>query len=143
MMLLAVAGAALLSAGPAHAAEAGITEVSSAECDDALNSCRFTRTLVNGTEQPIEAAPRDLSDAGYRSLTLLAITHGSFSNGIWTVGTIAPGGSASIEYSATAPAPPTGEALPATGSDGHLAALAVGALLLMGLGIRLVHSATR
>ncbi len=147
---------AFVLAVPAFALEDGIIDISSSTPNKDLTHADFERVITNVSEDPIDVAPRDLRTTEYPILTVTEITVGSFNGGIWTVGTLKPGQTASITYtgdaaaSATttttepppstttvAPAPTTTtapEELPHTGQRDHLAALAIAGSALIGLG---------
>jgi len=88
----------LTLATPAFALEDGIIETSSmGPSEDGLH-VEFERTITNSTGDPIAVAPRDLRMGDSMVLIVVAITGGSFSDGIWTVGTLEGGQTASIAY---------------------------------------------
>ncbi|MEA3511030.1 MAG: hypothetical protein U9R51_06295 [Actinomycetota bacterium] len=90
---------------PAFALEDGIMETTSSTPNEDSTHSDFERVLTNLTEDPIDVAPRDLRTSEYPILTVTSITVGSFDGGIWTIGTLAGGQTASITY--------TGDAAPA------------------------------
>jgi hypothetical protein len=101
-------GAGLLSfalAAPALAVEDGIIETTSYEPNETFTHAEFERVLTNATESPIDVVPRDLRFPDYPILTVVDMTSGAFDGGIWTVGTLDGGQTATIAY--------TGDAAPA------------------------------
>jgi len=158
--------AVFVLAVPAIALEDGIMETTSSVPNEDSTHADFERVITNPTESAIDIAPRDLRMAEYPIMTLLAVTVGSFDNGIWTIGTLEAGQTASITYTgdaeptetttttepattttvaaATASAAATTttaapEELPHTGQRDHLAALAFLGLALIGLGASLLR----
>ena len=153
---------ALWLAIPALAVEPGINETSSMTPNGDLTRADFARTITNGTDQAIEVAPRDLRTDAYPVLTVSEITAGSFEGGIWTIGTLAAGQTATIVYHgdaaestaapvtapAAASAAPTAsvatlaqtatEELPFTGPRSRIAMMAAAGLALIGLGASLL-----
>jgi hypothetical protein len=149
-------GAGLLSfalAAPALAVEDGIIETNSYEPNETFTHAEFERVLTNATDSPIDVAPRDLQFPDYPILTVVDMTSGTFDGGIWTVGTLGGGQTATIAYtgdaapaattSTTAPsaATTTPEELPFTGTQSRLGILAIAGLSLIGLGSALLRAA--
>jgi len=151
--LVAAITTTLALAAPAFALEDGIVETSSMNPSEDGLRIDFARTITNSTPDPIAIAPRDLRKNGSSiTLTVIAMTTGSFSNGIWTVGTIEGGQTASIIYTGgtaattTSATPVTSttavaEELPLTGLNHHLGGFAIVALTMIGLGTVLLHTA--
>lgn len=140
----------LFAAAPVLGAEPGVTEVASVDHNEDFSHAVFAHTLINHTEEPVDIAPRNLNDPGYPVLTLITITIGTFADGIWTIGTLAPGQMAYIEYTGDNPAAtmiPTlvqsnaTESLPSTGPGSPLVALAVVGLALIGIGVSVLRAA--
>ncbi len=134
-----VLAAVLFLAIPAFAIEDGIIETSSMTPNEDFTHATFERVITNPTESPIDVAPRDLRMAEYPIMTVTSITVGTFDNGIWTIGALEAGQTASITYTGE-PAPPSTttvapEELPRTGEQDHLASLAFAGLALIGLGV--------
>ena len=119
----------LVIAIPAFAVEDGIIDTSSTAPNADITHADFERVIMNTTEGPVDVAPRDLRMAEYPIVTMLAVTVGSFDDGIWTIGTLEAGQTATIVYTGDAP-----EGLPFTGQRDDLAALAFTGLALIGLG---------
>ena len=119
----------LVIAIPALAVEDGIIDTSSTAPNADITHADFERVIMNTTEGPVDVAPRDLRMAEYPIVTMLAATVGSFDDGIWTIGTLEAGETATIVYTGDAP-----EGLPFTGQRDDLAALAFTGLALIGLG---------
>lgn len=90
---------------PAFALEDGIMETTSFTPNEDSTHADFERVITNLTEGPIDVAPRDLRTPEYPILTVVQLTAGTFDSGIWTIGTLAGGQTASITY--------TGDAAPA------------------------------
>jgi hypothetical protein len=129
----------LALAVPAFATEDGIIETTSSMPNGDFTHADFERVISNVSEGPIDVAPRDVRMSEYPIMTLVEITVGTFDGGIWTVGTLEAGQTATIIYAGdAAPAP---EELPFTGQGDHLASLAVVGLALIGLGVSLLHTA--
>jgi hypothetical protein len=124
---------------PAFATEDGLIETTSSTPNEDATSAGFERVITNLSEGPIDVAPRDLRMVEYPVMTLVEITVGTFDGGIWTVGTLEAGQTATIIY--TGDAAPAPEELPFTGERDHLASLAVVGLALIGLGVSLLHTA--
>ena len=152
--LLAALLVLLVLAVPAIALEDGIIETSSMTPNDDLTHAVFERVITNTTGDPIEVAARDLRMADYPIMTVSEITAGTFNDGIWTVGTLEGGQTASITYTgdaapvttvttvAASAAPTTtspSEELPYTGQREHLATLGIIGLALIGLGASLLR----
>jgi hypothetical protein len=153
---------ALWLAMPALAVEPGISETSSMTPNGDLTRADFARTITNGSDQAIDVAPRDLRTDAYPILTVSEITVGSFEGGIWTIGTLAAGQTATIVYvgdaaessaapvaataaGSTAPtaavetrAQPATEELPLTGPRSRLALMAAAGMALIGIGASLL-----
>jgi LPXTG-motif cell wall-anchored protein len=158
--LLGTLVAVLVLAIPAFAVEDGIIDTSSTTPNEDLTHADFTRVITNATEGPVDIAPRDLRSPEYPILTVTSITVGTFHDGIWTIGTLEGGQTASITYTgdaapaetttiteptstaatvaaATAAAVTTTtapEELPHTGQRDNLAVFAFAGLALIGLG---------
>ena len=136
------------SAAPALAAEDGIVETSSFTPSEDLARADFARTVTNASEIAVDVAPRDLRMPEYPTMTATEITVGSFADGIWTIGRLDPGQSASIAYDGVAPdrAAASGpkaterEELPFTGPGRRLATLAIVGFGLIALGIPLLRT---
>lgn len=146
---------------PASAAEPGINETSSMTPNEDLSQADFARTITNDTDGAIEISPRVLQMADYPIITVTMITAGSFDGGVWTIGTLGAGQTATIVYvgdaapSTTTPTPSTAavataaetrsvsatEDLPFTGPLDHLWLLALAGVSLLGLGASLLHIA--
>ena len=142
----------LVIAIPALAVEDGIIDTSSTAPNADITHADFERVIMNTTEGPVDVAPRDLRMAEYPIVTMLAVTVGTFDDGIWTIGTLEAGQTAMIVYTGDAPPPPTTttaaaaatavatsttdsrEELPFTGQRDDLAAFAFTGLALIGLG---------
>jgi len=150
----------LVMAAPAFAvaedlAGGNIMEGSSYDHNDDFTHADLEHFITNLIDEPVEVEPRDLRMSEYPIMTVIAITTGTFDGGIWTIGTLQPGQTASISYTgdaataatttttvtavttaasvaATTAAP---EELPHTGHRDHLAALAIAGLTLIGLGV--------
>lgn len=110
-------------AAPAFALEDGIIETSTYSPNEDSTYADFERVITNVSEDPVDVAPRDLRMAEYPTLTVTEITVGTFDNGVWTVGTLEAGQTASITYTGdaepaatttTAPTSSTTEPLPTT-----------------------------
>lgn len=155
---------ALWLAMPALAVEPGITETSSMTPNGDLTHADFARTITNGSDRAIDVAPRDLRTDAYPILTVSEITLGTFEGGIWTIGTLAVGETATIVYfgdapessaaAVAAPAPaaaaatvaattrqPATEELPFTGPRGRLTMMAAAGIALIGVGASLLRLA--
>jgi LPXTG-motif cell wall-anchored protein len=153
--LLGTLVAVLVLAIPAFAVEDGIIDTSSTTPNEDLTHADFTRVITNTTEGPVDIAPRDLRSPEYPILTVTSITVGTFDDGIWTIGTLEGGQTASITYTgdaapgettttteptsiaATAAAVTTTaapEELPHTGQRDNLAVSTFAGLALIGLG---------
>lgn len=139
----------LAFAAPALAAEDGIVETSSFTPSEDLTRAEFARTVTNTSAIAVDVAPRDLRMAEYPTMTVSEITAGSFADGIWTIGRLEPGQTASIAYvgavpdQSAAPEPNATEqeVLPFTGPGRRLTALAIAGLGLIALGISLLRRA--
>ncbi len=155
---------ALWLAMPALAVEPGITETSSMTPNGDLTHADFARTITNGSDRAIDVAPRDLRTDAYPILTVSEITLGTFEGGIWTIGTLAVGETATIVYfgdaaeSSAAPVPAPApasaaatvaattrqsatEELPFTGPRGRLTMMAAAGIALIGVGASLLRLA--
>jgi len=148
----------LVLAVPAIALEDGIIDTSSSTPNEDSTRADFERVITNTTGETIDVAQRDLRTSEYPIMTVTQITMGTFDDGIWTVGTLEAGQTASIIYtgeaaptattttteaasaaaSATTTAAP--EELPHTGQRYHLAAVAFAGLALIGLGISVLRA---
>jgi hypothetical protein len=149
---------------PASAAEPGINETSSMTPSEDLSHADFAHTITNDTDGAIEIAPRVLQMGDYPIITVTMITFGSFVGGIWTIGTLDAGETATIVYvgdaapnaaPSTTTTPPTTavavavdtrsvsatEELPFTGPREHLWLLALAGVSCLGLGASLLHIA--
>ena len=122
----------LTLAVPALALEDGIVETSSMTPSDDRSTAAFERTITNASDGVVDVAPRDLRMAEYPTMTASHVTVGSFAGGIWTIGMLNAGQTATIAYVGEAAAP---EELPFTGSRASLAALAALGIALLALGI--------
>ena len=137
---------------PAFALEDGIIETSSYVPNDDLTHADFERVITNTTEGPIDVAPRDLRVAEYPTMTITSISVGTFDNGIWTIGTLETGQTATIAYAGdaapatttttAAPATTTSapEELPRTGQRDRLGTFAFAGLVLIGLGVSMLRT---
>ena len=144
---------------PAFAIEDGIIETSSMTPNDDATHADFDRAITNASDEPIDVGPRDLRMAEYPIMTVTQITVGTFDDGIWTVGALEAGQTATIVYSgAASPATKTTtiaptttaasaatttaapEELPHTGQRDHLPAIALAGLTLIGLGVSLLRA---
>ncbi len=142
LLLLAVAA-------PALALEDGIVEASSVTPSEELTSAVFEHTITNVSDGVVDLAPRDLRSPEYPTITVTEITAGSFADGIWTIGQLDPGQTASISYAGAvlgpAPTPdPTElnrEELPSTGPRERPAMLIIVAFGMVALGISLLRTA--
>ncbi len=141
----------LVLAVPAFAVEDGIMETTSSNPNETSTHADFERVITNLTEDAIDIAPRDLRTTEYPILTVTSITVGSFDSGIWTIGTLDAGQTATITYagdaalaSATTAAPAgtttAPEELPHTGQRDNLAVFAFAGLTLIGLGVSLLRA---
>jgi hypothetical protein len=155
----------LVLAVPALAIEDGVIDTSSTTPNEDLTHADFSRVITNTTESPIDIAPRDLRMAEYPIMAVTSITVGTFDSGIWTIGTLEAGQTASITYTGdAAPAETTTttepisttttavaattattttaapEELPHTGQRDHLAALGFAGLALIVLGASLLRA---
>lgn len=124
-----------------------------------LSHADFARTITNETDGAIEIAPRVLQMGDYPIITVTMITVGSFDGGVWSIGTLGAGKTATIVYvgdaapSTTTPSAPTAavavetrsvsatEELPFTGPRAQLWLLTLAGLSLLGLGASLLHVA--
>lgn len=150
----------LIMAAPAFAvaedlAGGNIMEGSSYDHNDNFTHADLEHFITNLIDEPVEVEPRDLRMSEYPIMTVVAITAGTFDGGIWTIGTLQPGQTASISYTGdtaqaatvtavttTAPAATTTapEALPHTGQRDDLAAFAIAGLALIGLGVSMLRT---
>lgn len=142
--LLGALLALVVLAAPAFAMEDGIVETSSISPNEDLTHADFEWVITNTTGDPIDIAPRDLHMAEYPIMSATEISLGTFDAGIWTVGTLEAGQTATIAYTGEA-APVTtttaaSEELPFTGRRDHLVALAIAGLALIGLGASLLRA---
>lgn len=139
-----------------------IMEGSRYDPNEDFTHAEFTRFITNLIDEPVDITPRDLRMAEYPIMTVTSITVSSFDNGIWTIGTLEPGQTATIAYTgdaapaATTTTQPTSttttivattttapgatttaapEELPHTGQRDDLAAFAFAGLALIGLGV--------
>ena len=165
--LIATLLVVLVLAAPAFAVEAGIIDISNSTPNEDFTHAEFERVITNASENPVDVTPRDLRMAEYPILAITSITEGTFDSGVWTIGTLEAGQSASIAYtgdaapisttteppsSTTTVAPTTTaapaatttavpEELPRTGQRDHLAALGFAGLALIGLGLSMLRAA--
>ncbi len=130
----------LVLAVPALALEDGIIETSTSTPNEDATHADFDRVITNLTEDPIDVAPRDLRMAEYPVMTVTEITVGTFDGGIWTIGTLEAGQTASITYTGDAVATTTQEELPHTGQRDDLTAFAFAGLALIVLGVSLLRA---
>ncbi len=133
----------LMIAVPAFALEDGIVETSRYSPNEDLTHADFERVITNVSEDHIDVAPRDLRMAEYPIMTVTEITAGTFAGGVWTVGTLDAGQTATITY--TGDAAPTAtstspEELPHTGQQDHLVVFVFAGLALIGLGAALLRA---
>ncbi len=137
--LLVVLVLVLALAVPALALEDGVIDTTSTTPNEEFTHAEFERVITNTTEGPIDIEPRDLRMAEYPIMAVASITVGTFDDGIWTIGSLEAGQTASITYTgdATTAAP---EELPQTGQRDHLATFALAGLALIGLGVSLLRS---
>jgi len=124
---------------PALALEDGVIDTTSTTPNEEFTHAEFERVITNTTEGPIDIEPRDLRMVEYPIMAVASITVGTFDDGIWTIGSLEAGQTASITYTgdATTAAP---EELPQTGQRDHLATFALAGLALIGLGVSLLRS---
>jgi len=126
----------LTLAVPAFALEDGIVETSSMTPSDDRSSAVFERTITNTSDGVVDVIPRDLRMAGYPTMTASNVTVGSFASGIWTIGVLEAGQTATITYVGEAAA---SAKLPFTGPRKNLAALAALGVALLAFGISAVR----
>ena len=127
----------LVLAAPALALEDGIVEISSMTPSDDLANAVFEHTVTNTLDVVVEVEPRDLRTAEYPTMTASKVTVGSFTGGIWTIGVLEAGQTATIAYVGHTAAT---EELPFTGPRERLTALAVLGIALIAFGTLTVRS---
>ncbi len=132
---------ALILAVPAFALEDGIIETSASIPNKDATHADFNRVITNLTEDLIDVAARDLRMPEYPILTVTSMTTGTFDGGIWTVGTLDAGQTASITYTGDTAATTASDVLPQTGQRDNLAAFAFAGLALIVLGVSLLRVA--
>lgn len=140
--LITIVPAMILATPSVLALDDGLIETSSNTPSDDGTRAEVVRTITNASDGPIDVEPRDLRMDDYATLTVVEISTGSFTGGIWAVGHLEPGETAEIKVEASDPvAPPSdaqGEELPSTG-PGYAVVMvaAIGlAALVAGLGLR-------
>ena len=121
---------------PALALQDGIVETSSMTPSDDRSSAVFERTVTNTLDVVVNVEPRDLRMAEYPTMTTSKVTVGSFTNGIWIIGVLEAGQTATITYVGEAAA---SAELPFTGSRKNLTALAALGVTLLAFGISAVR----
>lgn len=131
----------LLLAVPAFALEDGLMETASSTPNEDATHADFDRIITNLTDDPIDVAPRDLRTPEYPVLTLTSMSTGTFDNGIWTVGTLEAGQTASITYTGDVATTTAQEELPHTGQRDNLTTFAFAGLALIVLGVSLLRTA--
>ncbi|MGB9357466.1 MAG: hypothetical protein WCC01_02820 [Acidimicrobiia bacterium] len=122
---------------PAFALEDGIAETSSMTPSDDRSSTAFERTITNTSDAVVDIEPRDLRMAEYPTMTASKVTVGSFTSGIWSIGELKAGQTATIAYVGHTEAP---EELPFTGPRTRLVALAILGIVLIAFGTVTVRS---
>ena len=133
--------AALALAFPAFALEDGLMETASSTPNEDATHADFDRAITNLTDDPIDVAPRDVRTPEYPVLTLTSMTTGTFDGGVWTIGTLEAGQTASIAYMGDAAATTTAqEELPHTGQRDNHTAFAFAGLALIVLGVSLLRA---